>query len=157
MHHLTVMDDVLSELKGDEKGSIYSQRLQVTVNNSVRWKAGTVSLGNNSAYVTLSKKRMKELNVLFGDEITVTLEKDTSEFGFDVPEEFEELLRQDDEGNRRFRSLTMGKQRAIIYIVLQLKSSQKRIEKSIFLIENLKRAPEGKETMRHVLGKDLTD
>ncbi|HIP32236.1 MAG TPA: hypothetical protein EYG86_05705, partial [Crocinitomicaceae bacterium] len=74
-------------------------------------------------------------------------------YGFDVPEEFEELLRQDDIARERFESLSMGKRRSIIYLILQVKSSQKRIEKSIFLLENLKRAPVGKETMRHVLGK----
>lgn len=51
--------------------------------------------------------------------------------------------------------MSKGKRRAIIYLVIQLKSSEKRIDKSLFFIENLKRAPIGKETMRHALGKDL--
>ena len=45
--------------------------------------------------------------------------------------------------------------RAIIYLVIQIKSSDKKIEKSIFFLENLKRAQKGEETMHHVLGKDL--
>ena len=98
---------------------------------------------------------MKQLKVHLGDEVEVELVRDHSKYGFDVPEEFEEVLRQDDEARRRFESLSMGKQRAIIYIVIQLKSSQKKIEKSLFLLENLKRAPEGEITMRHALGKDL--
>lgn len=74
----------------------------------------------------------------------------------DVPEEFTELLRQDDHVKERFESLTMGLQRAVIYVVAQLKSSQKRIDKSVFLMENLKKAPVGKETMRHILGKETS-
>jgi uncharacterized protein YdeI (YjbR/CyaY-like superfamily) len=83
------------------------------------------------------------------------LEKDTSEYGFIVPEEFEEVLRQDDHASAVFLALPKGTRRAIIYLVLQIKSSDKRIEKSIFFLDNLKKAPVGKLTMRHILGKDL--
>lgn len=153
MHYITVEDFVLNEF-AEENELIYNQRFHVTVNGQITWQGGTVSLGNNSAYITLSKARMKKLDVHFGDTVEVTLEKDTSEFGFDVPEEFLEVLRQDPEGNQRFRSMPKGKQRGIIYLVLQVKSSEKRIEKSLFFIENLKRTPLGKETMRNLLGKE---
>lgn len=155
MHHITVSEEILQSFKGDAKGSIYNQRFHVQVNNGETWQGGTVSLGNKSAYITFSKARMNALDLHFGDKVTVQLILDTSEYGFDVPEEFEELLKQDDMANQRFESLTKGFRRSIIYLVLQLKSSDKRIAKSIFLLENLKRAPIGKETMRHVLGKDL--
>jgi len=89
-----------------------------------------------------------------GDTVTVHLEKNRSEYGFNVPEEFEEVLKQDPLANERFNTSTKGTHRAVIYLVLQIKSSQKRIEKSIFLLENLKRSPE-KPTMRNILGKDL--
>jgi uncharacterized protein YdeI (YjbR/CyaY-like superfamily) len=98
---------------------------------------------------------MKVLGVQLHNKVRVTLEKDKSEYGFKVPMEFEEVLAQDPEGNKRFLSLTKGKRRAIIYLIVQIKSSKKRIDKSLFFIENLKRAPLGKETMRHALGKDL--
>ena len=99
---------------------------------------------------------MKKLGLELGDTVTVYLEKDTSKYGMDVPEEFEELLRQDDHARQRFEALSMGLQRAVIYMVAQLKSSQKRIDKSLFLMENLKKAPVGKETMRHILGKEVS-
>lgn len=155
MHHIIVTSDILEDLADAEDKSIYNQRFRVTINDSVSWLGGSVSLGNESAYITFSKQRMKELGVVRGDEVTVFLEKDRSEYGLDVPEEFEEVLRQDPDGSARFNSLTKGKRRAIIYMVIQFKTSQKRIEKSLFFIENLKRAPVGEETMRHVIGKDL--
>ncbi|MFT5860435.1 MAG: hypothetical protein ACI865_002548 [Flavobacteriaceae bacterium] len=98
---------------------------------------------------------MKTLDAALNDEVEVSLQKDPSKYGFTIPEEFEAVLAQDDAGNHRFLSMSKGKRRAIIYLVIQLKSSEKRIKKSLFFIENLKRAPLGKETMRHVLGKDL--
>lgn len=112
-------------------------------------------LGEGKSYITISKARMKELDVSLEDEITIELKKDNSQFGMDVPVEFQEVLAQDSEANSRFSQLTKGTQRATIYLVNQLKTSEKRIEKSIFLLENLKKAPKNNVTMRHILGKDL--
>lgn len=154
MSYIMVTDDILEAFMEDGDKLLYNQRFNVTVNDQVTWQGGTVSLGNNTAYITFSKARMKQIGVGLGDTVTVHLEKNRSEYGFDVPEEFEEVLRQDPLANERFQALRKGMRRSVIYIVLQLKSSQKRIEKSIFLLENLKRSPE-KPTMRNILGKDL--
>jgi len=154
MYHITIPLEILQQTFTDaDTGSIYHQRFEITINDQVSWKGGTLALGNDAAYITFSNPRMKKLHVREGDTVNVLLVRDFSKYGFDVPEEFEELLRQDDIARERFESLSMGKRRSIIYLILQVKSSQKRIEKSIFLLENLKRAPVGKETMRHVLGK----
>lgn len=157
LHYISVTEDILQQhLTEEDTGSVFNQRFQITINETVSWKAGSVSLGNKAAYITLSKARMKQLGVDLGDTVSVLLIKDTSKYGMDVPPEFEELLRQDDHAKERFESLTMGLQRAVIYIVAQLKSSEKRIDKSVFLMENLKKAPFGKETMRHILGKETS-
>ncbi len=154
MSYISVSDEILEEFMEEGDKLLYNQRFNVTINDQVTWQGGTVSLGNNSAYITFSKARMKKIGVDLGDTVTVRLEKNRSEYGFNVPEEFEEVLKQDSLANERFNALSKGTRRAVIYIVLQLKSSQKRIEKSIFLLENLKRSPE-KPTMRNILGKDL--
>ncbi|PWL28145.1 MAG: hypothetical protein DCO96_09210 [Fluviicola sp. XM-24bin1] len=157
LHHITVSEEILMQHQtSSDKGSVFNQRFQITINRDVSWKAGSVCLGNRTAYITISKARMKQLGVQLGDSVSVQLKKDTSKYGMDVPEEFTELLRQDDHVKERFESLTMGLQRAVIYVVAQLKSSQKRIDKSVFLMENLKKAPVGKETMRHILGKETS-
>ncbi|XOV68775.1 MAG: YdeI/OmpD-associated family protein [Fluviicola sp.] len=154
LHYISVPEVILKKHHTEnDSGSVYNQRFEITVNDEVTWKAGSVSLGNQTAYITVSKARMKQLSVDRGDSVSITLKKDTSKYGMDVPEEFEELLRQDEYAKKRFESLSMGLQRAVIYVVAQLKSSQKRIDKSVFLMENLKKAPVGKETMRDILGK----
>ncbi len=155
MSYISVTDEILEQFMEEGDKLLYNQRFDVTVNDQVKWQGGTVSLGNNTAYITFSKGRMKQIGVELGDTVSVHLEKNRSEYGFDVPEEFEEVLKQDQLANERFIDLTKGTRRAIIYLVIQMKSSQKRIEKSIFLLENLKRAPKEKVTMRHILGKDL--
>ena len=155
MHYIIVTKNQLEKtFTLEDISSVYNQRFDVTINDIVKWKGGTMALGNDNAYITFSKARMKQLNVHLNDEVNVALSRDFSKYGFDVPQEFEEVLLQDFVANQRFENLSLGKRRAIIYLIIQVKSSQKRIEKSIFLMENLKKSPVGKETMRHMLGKE---
>lgn len=155
MAYISVSDEILKQFMEPGDKLLYNQRFVVTINDAIKWQGGTVSLGNNAAYITFSKARMKTIGVEIGDQVEVFLEKNHSEYGFEVPEEFEEVLRQDAVANERFLALTKGVRRAIIYLIVQIKSSDKRIEKSISMLENLKRAPKDKVTMRHLLGKDL--
>ncbi|MBL6445130.1 DUF1905 domain-containing protein [Fulvivirga sp. 29W222] len=137
----------------DEYGTM-KIRLVCTVNNVLSFQCGLMALGKGKAYISINAKRMKELGVKLGDQVQVALEKDNSKYGMDVPEELEELLKQDYEGKRRFDKLTPGMQRYIIYYVSGVKSPNLKLERAIRLIENLKKSIEGKETFRFLLGKD---
>jgi uncharacterized protein YdeI (YjbR/CyaY-like superfamily) len=68
----------------------------------------------------------------------VSLKKDKSEYGLPVPDELNELFRQDAEGNRLFHALTRGRQRTLLYIVGSAKDSDKRILRAIVIINHLK-------------------
>ncbi|WP_114783224.1 DUF1905 domain-containing protein [Botryobacter ruber] len=146
-HYLEVPPEVIQQLGGKLK-----QRLHCTVNHTLTFQCGLVALGQGAAYISLNNKRMKEAGIKFGDVVHVSLQPDESEYGMEVPEELAELLRQDDEGQRRFRLLTPGKQRYIIQYVASVKSSQLRIDRALLLINNLKTLPVGKESFRQMLG-----
>ena len=147
MHYLEIPAQVIEQLGGK-----LNVRLLCTVNQSLTFQCGMVALGNGNAYISINAKRMKQIGVKFGDEVSVSLEKDKSEYGMDVPEELSALLEQDEEGKRRFDMLPPGKQRYIIYYVSQVKRSQLRIDRAILLISNLKLLPEGNESFREMLG-----
>lgn len=137
----------------EQLGGKFKIRLLCSVNGATPFQAGLVALGQGRGYITLSSQRMKQLGLQLGAQVQVMLEQDTSEYGMEVPEELSELLRQDPEGKKRFELLPPGKQRYIIYYVAGVKSSQRRIDRAILLIENLKRLPVGKEDFRAMLGK----
>lgn len=86
-----------------------------------------------------SKAKQKELDLNLGDDFEMQLFKDTSKYGVDMPEELDAVLLSDYEAYQIFESLTKGKQRSIIYYILRLKNSQKRIDQSLLLCKNLKR------------------
>ncbi|SFG71551.1 DUF1905 domain-containing protein [Pontibacter chinhatensis] len=146
MHYLEVPQDVVQAL-----GTL-NIRLFCTVNGQLKFQCGLMALGEGRAYISISKKRMQQLGIKLHDEVTVTLEKDDSTYGTDMPAEMEELLQQDEEGNRRFLLLKPGMQRYMLNHVSAVKSPQLRVDRAITLIENLKKLPEGKENFRAMLG-----
>lgn len=91
-------------------------------------------------YILVKTELKKKLRKEEGDTVEVTLEKDRSEYGHEVPESFEALLAQDDEGRERFERLTMGKQRSLIYIVKKVKNVDSQIAKGLAIMHQLKEA-----------------
>lgn len=132
-------------------------RLWCSVNDTVKFQCGLVALGEGKAYITLSKKRIKELGLdvkkdLTGTKIKVSLTEDKSEYGTQMPEELKELLNQDEEGSERFNLLGKGFQRYIINYVAGVKNPDLKIKRAVLLIGNLKKSKPGKENFRELLG-----
>ncbi len=154
LNYVEIPAEILIQTKSDSDKTIYNQRFKIRINDSEIWQAGVVSLGNSKGYITVKSAILKKNHLRLGDEVSVYLEKDESEFGMEVSEELIEVLAQDSEGNRRFDLLPIGKKRYIIYYVNQVKSSDKKIERALMLITNLKRTVIGKEEFRFLLGKE---
>ena len=148
VHYLIVPKSITDNLN-----LIQSRRFICTINETISWQCGLVSLSQGDYYITISKQRLDESKLKVGDEINVELTKDPSEYGMEVPEELFELLQQDDEGRRRFGILTPGRQRYIIGYVAGVKNPTKRLDRALLLIGNLVKLPEGSEQFRDLLSK----
>lgn len=146
MHYIEIPKKIIDQLGG------LNNRLICTVNNSISYQCGTMALGDGKGYITISKPRMKKLNVENGSRVEVKLEPDHSEFGTPVPEELDAVFASDKEGYERFLTCTKAMQRYIINYVGSVKSTEKRIERALLLIGNLKTQPQGKENFRAMLG-----
>jgi hypothetical protein len=134
-------------------GGIGKQRLVCTIDGVMTWKCGLVAHKAGGAYILLNKKQMQMGKFNAGQAVNVSLEKDTSQYGMDVPPELKEVFKQDKIGKERFDKLVPGKRRYIIYYVNQVKSPDLRIERAVRLIGNLKKLPPGKETFAGILAK----
>lgn len=91
-------------------------------------------------YVLVNQELRKKLDLDEVQLFPVRIERDLSEFGHELPEEFQELLDQDEEGNDYFRKLTPGKQRSLIYLITTVKNPESRMRKSLAIIHHLKLA-----------------
>ena len=55
-----------------------------------------------------------------------------------MPEELSAVLSLDTAAAQKFKSLTPGNQRGLIYLVTQVKTSDKRIERALTIADRLK-------------------
>lgn len=115
------------------------RRVVCTLNQTAVFQAALMPLGDGNFFVNVNKTIRTKLKLQLGSDVQVLLQKDTSEYGLPVPEEFTELLKQDEEGSKRFHSLTPGKQRTLLYIVAKPKSSDLKIRNGMVILEHLKR------------------
>ena len=143
--HITVPADIVDKVGG------IGTRLMVSINGNEPFHGGMVAKGEGTAYITVNKARQKKWGLNENEELTITIELDHSKYGVPVPEEFEALLEQDREGAKLFEQLNPSQQRYIINYVNGVKSSQKKIDRAILLINNLKTMGDEFD-FRHLLG-----
>jgi len=91
-------------------------------------------------YILVNQEIRKKLGIDSGHKVMVEIERDHSEYGHEVPEEFSVLLDQDKAGCAYFKALTPGKQRSLIYIVSKVKNPESRMKKSLAILHHLRLA-----------------
>ncbi|MBT8196520.1 MAG: DUF1905 domain-containing protein [Bacteroidia bacterium] len=114
------------------------RRVICTLNNALKFQCAIMPSKKGSAFINVNKKNRDALNLKIGSEVNVLLEQDKSKYGLPMPEELQEVLNQDKEGDDIFHALTPGKQRSVIYMVNNVKNVDKRIRKAIIIIDHLK-------------------
>ncbi|MFN0158053.1 MAG: DUF1905 domain-containing protein [Bacteroidota bacterium] len=115
-----------------------SRRVVCTLNDSVEYQCALLPHGNGTFVITVNKKLRDALHLLYGMPVEVRLRKDESKYGLPMPEELEELLRQDKEGARLMHSLTPGKLRTLLYIIGGVKNPAARASRSVVIVQHLK-------------------
>ena len=113
------------------------RRVICTVNDTITFHCALMPRGEIN-YILANSSLRKKLMIEQGDEVTIAVEKDTSDYGFPMPESFQTLLEQDMEGNQIFHSLTKGKQRSLIYLVLKVKNIDSQINKGLAILHHLR-------------------
>ncbi|MCC7245667.1 MAG: DUF1905 domain-containing protein [Saprospiraceae bacterium] len=132
--HLPVPDMVVQMFSNDNE-----RRVVCTLNNDVTYQCALLPKGEGRYCIVVNKKIRDKMGLKAGSVVQVSIRKDESEFGLPMPEELAELLKQDEEGHKWFHNLTPGKLRTLLYIVGQPKTSEKRLQRAITIVEHLKR------------------
>lgn len=131
-YHIIVPEKVYTSLTKNG-----NKRVMCSINGCEEFHAGFMPDGNSQWFIKLNKEKMKNLELALGEKVVVNLQSDNSKYGMKISKEFEEVLMQDEEGAGYFEKLTDGKKRSLIYIVEKVKSSDKRITKSLVILNHL--------------------
>lgn len=89
-------------------------------------------------FILVNAGLRKKFQLELGDKVEVELEKDDSEFGMPVPEEFQVAMDMDEEGAKFFQQLSPGKKRSLLYIAGKVKGTDSRIKKSLAILHHLR-------------------
>ncbi len=114
-----------------------SRRVVCVINESLTLHAAILPHGE-SWVISMNKPNLKKLGLKVGSPIRVSMKQDDSEFGLPMPDELREVLDQDSVAKGYFDTLTAGKKRSLIHIVIGVKNVDKRIERALMLAELLK-------------------
>ncbi len=131
--HFRVPPEVVKRLvKGTDR------RVVCRLNDKVTFQCAMLPQQGGRFVISVNQQLCKKLKLDYGMEIQASLKKDESEYGLPLPEELEEVFRQDAAGNKLFHALTKGKQRTLLYIVGQGKTPDHRIAQSLAIVNHLK-------------------
>ncbi len=89
-------------------------------------------------FINIGSDICKQLKIKAGSKVKASFKIDKTEYQFDMSEEFKEVLDTDPEADTIFYALTEGNQRGLIYLISQVKSPEKRIERSLKIVEKIK-------------------
>lgn len=122
----------------EQLGEGKTRRVFCRLNRGEEFQCAILHRGKDLFLVTVNKRLRDDLNLEFGNEVNVNLRKDETEYGLPMPEELQELFRQDRAGDKLFHALSRGKQRTLLYIIGSAKDSGKRIFRAIAIVNHLK-------------------
>jgi hypothetical protein len=115
-----------------------SRRVVCTINGTESFQCALLPSDGDFVIVVNKVKRTK-LGIGEGDRIDVELKVDDSKYGLPMPEELQEVLNQDPEGDKLFHALTPGKQRSLLYLIGKVKDIDRRIHTALIFVEHLKK------------------
>ena len=115
------------------------KRCICTLNGKSNLHVALQSRKEEGYFIYISKRVLKELSLKKGMTVQMELKEDESQFQFEEAEEWNEVLATDPIAKDIFDQLTPCNQRSILYLITRVKSSEKRIERSLHIAEQLKR------------------
>lgn len=133
MHYIMLDDASLAEFTQNN-----NKRIICKLNNQLEVHCAIMPKKEGGFFINIGAGIRKKLGIEAGSIVSATFLPDNSKYQFELPEEFAEVLEQDLEALEVFEKLTDGNKRSIIYLVTQVKSSERRIDRSIKIAENLK-------------------
>jgi hypothetical protein len=133
MHYFMLDNKTVARVtKGGNKRAICK------LNNKVEFHCAIMPKKEGRHFVNVGLAICKKLGLKEGSTVSATFSIDQTDYQFAMPDELKEVLDTDGKAKKLFHSLTEGNQRGLIYLVTQVKSVDKRIERALKIAERLK-------------------
>lgn len=97
------------------------------------YRRALISDGQGGSFVIFSKEMIKDTRAKLGATLALQIEPDPDPDALDIPEEFAELMAQDEAVAAGFRAMTPGRQRSLLIYITQAKGAETRLKRAIEL------------------------
>lgn len=132
-YHLKVPGSIAAVFKENNAG-----RVVCTLNGDATFQCAIMPWSGGIFFININKKLRDKLGLTIGSPVQVELRKDESQYGLPMPEELEEMLNQDEQGNAVFQTLTPGKKRTLLHFIGSVKNPELRLHRAVLVVEHLK-------------------
>ena len=133
MHYIMLNEKTVLPLTVNE-----NKRAICKLNNLTEFHCAIMPKKEGGHFINIGLTICKKMNLKVGSKVNATFKIDNTEYQFEMPEELREVLDTDEIANEIFHKLTEGNQRGLIYLVSQVKSSDKKIERALKIVEKIK-------------------
>ncbi|MCB9316157.1 MAG: DUF1905 domain-containing protein [Lewinellaceae bacterium] len=115
-----------------------ASRVVCTLNGQETFQCAIMPWSDGIFFINVNKKLRDKLGLSIGSPVQVDLRKDESQYGLPMPEELDELLKQDEPGDDLFQALTPGKKRTLLHFIGSVKNPDLRMHRALLVVEHLK-------------------
>lgn len=133
MHYMMLNEQTVADLTKNG-----NKRILCKINDQVEFHCAIMPKKEGGHFINIGSTICKKLKIKEGSKVKAVFSLDNSEYQFEMPEELKEVLNSDPEADHIFHALTEGNQRGLIYLVTQVKSSDKKIERALKIVERIK-------------------
>ena len=142
-HLVVVPPAVADDIRGDQR-----RGRAIATLDGVRWHCGLNPFGGGQFYVQVGRNYFEPLGYRLGDTLSITLERDGSDFGMQPCEEFLAVAESDPVGLQRFReNLTPGTQRTLLHRIGSATTSDGRIERALKVLDLVVQGERDRQTL----------
>jgi len=129
--HVVIADDIAAcYIDGKDR------RVICTIDGHLQMHAAIMFM-HDLKFIMISKVKLKSLSKDIGQQITIHLIKDASEYRMEFLDEMYEVFDTDPTAFDYFKALTIGKQRTLLYMIGNIKNADTRIRKSLIIADHL--------------------
>jgi|GEM_PF-461643 len=133
MHYVVLDETIVKKFVTKE-----NYRVICTANGVVEFHGAILPKKEEGHFINIGSAICRKLKIKEGSRVKLSFQKDTTSYQFEMPDEFAQVLKTDLQANKVFEHLTDGNKRGLIYLITQVKSVDKRIERSLKIAERLK-------------------
>lgn len=133
IHHLIIVPREVSAKFRKDKGAV---RILCSIEGKEEFPCA-LNPREGEYVIMASKQLIRKHRLKEGVPFSVSIRPDLND-GLELPEEFLEVLSQDDFANQCFEALLPGLKRSLLYYIRSAKSTDTRIKRSLQIAEKVK-------------------